>query len=427
MTRGSCDHGDVWRVLLVAIAACYKPAAETACGVRCADDGTCPGSLRCIEGVCHDPSGATCSGGSIDAPLPTDAPTDAPPDVAIDMAPGCYGHLGVSLCDSDAPPGTLSPPTTIDTSSKTGCTFVRNGICVVAAQNLDLSANIKVRGSSPIVFFASQTLTLDTGVLIDAASTHGINAPTGPGGSDPACSTNNLGGDENGTYGAGGGAGGALQGSGGPGGDGGSGTGNGGNGGTSASALTGVTTLRGGCRGGSGGGCSSFTIGGTGGHGGGAVYLLAGQLITVSGTVNVSGAGGNPAPASTACGGGGGGSGGLIVFDAPSSVFSSAVLLASGGGGGGSYNAGTAGTGTDPDIVQPTFAAIGGTGDPGHNGDGGNGSSVSQLAGLTGIAGGMVSGFTGGGGGGGGAGFIWAYGSATFMGATTSVPDMQFH
>ncbi len=408
-------------MLLVVIAACYKPAAETSCGVRCASDGTCPGSLHCgDDGLCHDESGTTCGGGT-DAPPQLDAPADA----AIDTPPGCYGgHLGVTLCNSDAPLGTYNPLTGIDTTTGIGCTAVKNNFCVVAAQNVDFNQDVAVYGGRPIIFFASGTLTVEPGVLIDVASKYG--ALPGPGSNPLACSAAINGGAEDGTYGAGGGAGGTLRGGGGVGGNGASSNGTGSNGAQPDTPLAGVSALRGGCRGGDGGGCTSFTSGGIGGNGGGAVYFLAGQLLEMKGMVNASGAGGGPGETTSACGGGGGGSGGLIVLDAPMVTFDNAVLLASGGGGGGSYNSGAASSGSDPAITAPRAAALGGTGDPGGSGDGGNGSSQSSLPGLSGVAGARSTGFTGGGGGGGGAGFIWDYcHNNSYTGTNTMVPDLQ--
>jgi hypothetical protein len=411
----------VWRVVFVAIAACYRPAAETACGVRCAADGSCPGSLRCIAGLCQDSNG-TCGSGPNDGPRPM----DAPPDVSIDAPPGCYGnHLGVTLCDGDAPAGTLHPVATINTTTGTGCT-ISGTMCLVASQDIDITQTVKVRGARPIIFFASRTITLEASMLIDAASTYG--SPAGPGGNDVACSASNGGGMENATYGGGGGAGGTFQGGGGLGGAGVGTSGANGNAGQPDTPLTAVTALRGGCPGGEGGGCTSFATGGGGGSGGGAVYLLAGQQITLFGTVNASGAGAAPGEPSSACGGGGGGSGGLIVLDAPTIQFGNALLLASGGGGGGSYNAGTANAGTEPTITNPTAAGSGGMGDPSGFGAGGDGSSNSSLSGAGGVAGVTLNANSGGGGGGGGAGFIWAYCTTqTYMGITTSVPDISFH
>jgi hypothetical protein len=131
---------------------------------------------------------------------------------------------------------------------------------------------------------------------------------------------------------------------------------------------------------------------GAGGDGGGAIQLVAGISISVSGVVHVGGKGGWNAGVYDATGSlsqqaSGGGSGGSILIEAPT-VDIRGTLAANGGGGGGNVP----GADATPDIQE----ADGGAGDEGHA-PGGNGSSASGLNGEDGTS--LQNATSGGGGG----------------------------
>ncbi len=141
--------------------------------------------------------------------------------------------------------------------------------------------------------------------------------------------------------------------------------------------LTSFEPLAGGCRGGahtdSG---STLALGG----GGGAVQLVAGAAIAITGSIDVGGGGGFP--------GGGGGSGGMIILQAPEVVVTGGVY-ANGGGGGACDAAGADGT-TD---LTPAAGAGPCGGTISNHQAGGAGGTVSAPAtagsvGLSGAAGG---------------------------------------
>jgi hypothetical protein len=100
-----------------------------------------------------------------------------------------------------------------------------------------------------------------------------------------------------------------------------------------ATAGAAPTGLRAGCRGGFGGSGGGGSTVGVGGRGGGAVYLIAGTEIQISGLVTAYGGGGGGGDEKG--GGAGGGSGGMIGLDAPVvTVAASGAVAANGGGGG---------------------------------------------------------------------------------------------
>jgi hypothetical protein len=401
------------RFTLVAVAACYKAGSEPACGVSCASDRWCPGSLVCGDhNLCNDPRGSACS---------TDATTgDAlvPLDAAIDAPKGCFGHFGVVVCPGDVTGTTGVAPPMIDTGNDNMCSFVRNGFCVIAGTTFTINDSVTITGTRPLVIYGSVDLTINAIATLDASShIHGL---TGPAANDPACTTLNLGGSDDGKDGGGGGAGGSFGTLGGSGGNGNGGNGVGANAGIPGTPVM-ATSVRGGCPGGTGG-KSISSPGAPGGSGGGAIYLVSGGTIAVSGAIAASGAGGSAGPASMPGGGGGGGSGGLVVFDAPSVTFNAgSVVVANGGGGGGSSRTTTATDGADPTITFPQTAAVGGKGNP-PNGQGGAGSTTaSPGAGTDGPAIGID---TGGGGGGGGGGHIVVF-SPSFTSNGTAVPGYE--
>jgi hypothetical protein len=327
----------------------------------------------------------------------------------------CYGTGIVRVCFAAAPttPLTISTPTTIDTASSAMCAATVSGadnFCVLVGTTITVNATLRANGTKPLVLIASDSITVTQ--LIDVGS-HRATQTTpefvGAGADPTAC----MAGTPAGTRG--GGAGGSFTGQGGNGGNG-AGTGAG-TGGRAVNGTTVATELRGGCPGQDGNGASR----GTGGHGGGAIYLIAGSSIDITGPgINAAGEGGNPGLPSggISSGAGGGGAGGMIGFDAPT-IACASLLLANGGGGGEGSGEITAGApGADP---STTAAAAGGTGGVGIGGDGGNG-SAGPAAGAGGSANNATSnsGIDGaGGGGGGGAGLIKAPATAS-LGAMVS-------
>lgn len=328
------------------------------------------------------------------APTESELPDAGTPDATRDPAgPVSFGKELMDVCMAPASltPVTFPAPVTIDTSNPLICT-VCGPYCVIAGTTLTVNATLRATGTRPLVLLASNSIIVNQ--LIDVGS-HRLPAESLGAGADPvAC----LAGAPPGTNG--GGAGGSFAGSGGMGGaaD--------GPGGVPASAATPFAPLRGGCRGQDGNGTGK----GTGGHGGGAVYLVAGSRIDITGPgINAAGEGGTGGAvvSGVPSGGGAGGSGGMIGLDAPT-ITCTGLLLASGGGGGqGSGTSATGSTGLDPTGVN---AAGGGT--PAMRGSacGGNGGDGSSglAAGAGASAGAPVCPGAGAGGGGGGAGIIKA-------------------
>jgi hypothetical protein len=278
------------------------------------------------------------------------------------------------------------------------CTFTQpqdSGLpplCVKAATNITISSRLGTKGAPPLVLLATGDIMIAQNGSIDVASHRGV----GDGAGTVNCSAGQkAGGSDN--NGGGGGAGasyGTIAG------NGGTGAGGGGSAGTADPATSPPPPgLNGACDAGDGG--SGGNGGGTNGNGGGAVYLVAGGTISISGLINASGAGarGGPKPKG---GGGGGGAGGMIVLYGHDVTFGSmAVLVANGGGGGGGATMGTdGGAGSDPDPSMPTLVGKGGLKGGPSAGAGGNG-AFGTTAAETGD-----SANDGGGGGGGGAGFI---------------------
>jgi hypothetical protein len=413
---------------LLALPACYAPSIVS--GAPCD-----PSTPSC-------PVGQTCQGSSdgfvclaTDAGVQGDADIDAPvpPDGGV-----CLGnHLLGSVCLTRAPTAavTLSGATPINSANVApgGCTEIlpQSGgpsLCIIAGTTITVPPNITVRafainpgtaaGTNPLVLIATQSIniqgTLDVashvGELIAGMPVLGAGARSAVG-----CTAINLDGTQgrpapnDRAFGGGGAAGGSLGSLGGAGGGGGNNNqvarGN-----PVAGAVP--TLLVGGCPGGNGGdGDGTDGGGGSGGGGGGAVYLLAGDSITITGKVNASGAGGGKGSAGTfsSGGGGGGGSGGLIGLEAPSvTVTSPGTLFANGGGGasGNGSNANDAGaSGADPSAAATAAAGASGTNGGGAGGNGSVGATAAS-AGRNGSNQPEAAG----GGGGGGAGVIRVFG-----------------
>ncbi|MGE0399306.1 MAG: hypothetical protein AB7T06_21520 [Kofleriaceae bacterium] len=311
---------------------------------------------------------------------------------------GCYGSGLVIVCPLAQPPTSydITVPTTLDTNVSGNCTMVNGtnvtGTCVVVAENITISHDLRGIGPRPLVLVATKTLRVSGS--IDVASHRDSQ---GAGVSTSVCA------GAQGPGGVGGGAGGSFGGQGGVGGNGDGG---------SAGPTTTPTSLRAGCRG--QGGAGPFGIGGTGSFGGGAVALIAGTMIEISGRVNASGEGGDGGELGAVAGGGGGGgggSGGMILIDAPAVAIMGHVFANGGGGGGGSSGVSNAGNGQDPPDAQ---TMPGGGTNAGGAGKGGRGTQGSTLDGGPGENQGSFG--NGGGGGGGGAGYIKIYGTPTISG-----------
>ena len=346
---------------------------------------------------------ATCGAAGVDAPHAVDAAPTV--DAARQL---CLGSGKWAVC-APMPTQPADLPGTLDTGSNPKCQtnlWTASGqqpdACfIVGTKITTLSGDVQVTGTRPLVLIAATTIEIS--VKLDVAS-H-IGGKTGPGGRNGSGCTGGAAGNPAATN-YGGGGGGSFQTAGG---------GGGGGNGVSASAglatnLVTPTQLMNGCAGTQGGGLTGQGIPGAGG---GAVYLLAGDSITIDGEIDASGAGGGANTDPTAPhfnGGSGGGSGGMIALVAPM-VTGSGSLYANGGGGGGGADGANmiGGAGMDPAVA--TTAAPGGGGTKGGVG------SVGTTAGVAGATGG--AGKSGGGGGGGG-GYV-AYDQA-FMGSLTVSP-----
>jgi hypothetical protein len=370
------------------------------------------------------------AGGNVDGGGDTMAP---PSDGSVCVGKGLLG----SLCLTRTPTSSVTlAGSTINTASTAAgnCTELHPqtggpSLCIVAGTTVNIASGTTVRGigPNPLVLFATQSIIIAGSLDVSTHSNETIGGTPALGaGARSAVDCAAIGTDgqpgkllNNNDLGGGGAGGGSFGTAGGAGGTG--GNGNIGHGNPVAGGAAGVVV--GGCPGGHGGDGSGGGGGGLGGNGGGAVYLLAGESILISGTINASGSGGGAGIDGifSSGGGGGGGAGGLIGLDAPR-VLNNGTLFANGGGGGGgggsqSINHGVAGG--DPIVVQT--AAKGGTGGGGGGGDGGDGSTGP----VTGVVGknSQNNSKCAGGGGGGGAGVIRVFGvSASTIGGTVSPP-----
>jgi hypothetical protein len=334
-----------------------------------------------------------------DAPRPHDARTiDSPPDV---YDPGCFGSGAFYVCLSGVPSGTITLPSTLDTTQcmpAGGQTAMVGAtpVCAIAADIITVDS-CGVTGGLPLVLVATSDININTS--LDASSSIGN---VGPGASFTGCATT-LGGAGGAT--GGGGAGGSFGSMGANG-----GTGGGTPGGTAApAAQSPVDTLRAGCPGGAGGGGGPAD----GGPGGGAVYLIARGSINVNGVITVSGAGGVGGHSSKG-GGGGGGSGGMIVVHAGQlQINSGGQVFANGGGGGGGANQIDGANGAN--ATQLGTAAPGGPDQSAGTCAGGDGAFQTSPATN-------VDGANGGGGGGGGVGVIRVLAGGTIPPGQVSPP-----
>jgi hypothetical protein len=345
--------------------------------------------------------------GHIDGP-----PADAQQCFGGGLATVCLTALPASNYDVDQ-----AASTTIASDSQCTQIVAQPGgpaLCVVAGVDVHIDGTLDATGARPLVIVATDTL--EVSGKIDVSS-YRILSGTGAllgehvGAGEAAanlCSGATAGGDDA-SGGGGGGAGGSFGGVGGAGAAGRNGAG--GTAGAAAAAVT-PTFVRGGCAG-TAGGRYANNAGGQGAHGGGAVYLIAGTQITITGTVQAGGEGGYAGDIGT--GGGGGGAGGLIGLDAPAVTITTGIVYANGGGGagGGGMNGGG---GQGASSMSATMAAKGGS----FNTNGGIGGDGSVGTTLGGGDGGTNN--NGGGAGGGGAGVIYVHPAQTLAG-TVSPPS----
>jgi hypothetical protein len=364
---------------------------------------------------CYDPSASPVCESTAAC---TDAGSDGPTQVC---AGDPSGLLPVTCFDPPPAPRTFPAGVAIMTSTDCDVPLVDHpDLCILAGESITFTGAGKVvaQGTRPLVLWSATTITIPAGLTLDVG-THDNGTP-GPGANDVECpavdgsantaSTPNIGsGGCGGPFGAPGGKGGAgaladtarVQ--------------------TECSPfVVELDRIRGGCRGGHGG--LSNVVGSlNGGSSGGAVYLMAASSITIKGTIDACGTGGNLANANniTQAGGGGGGSGGMIAFDTPSLVLDGArlVALAGGGSSGSGLDMGTVVQGVggqNPQVSPLGFASA--TSSIVNDNFGGGGT---MLAGDT--AGDVVVTNTGGGGGGGGgAGYIRRFPMTTPVDTSTS-------
>jgi hypothetical protein len=370
--------------VLAIVASCYRPRIEGACEVQCtAAAPACPSGLSCgADGLCFDDIECSLIDAGID-----DTPRDDTPPSGVCAGAGWLANT----CPLVIGPA-LALPSMIDT--QTDCTEVLGGHCMIAAEAIAVVGSVVVTGPRPLVLFAQTNINVAVSSVIDAASGSGIGCPTIATGASTTEAANATGGGPGGTLGGRGGSGGGAF--------------------AKVRAMSpvafAVTSFRGGCPGGSGG-VGPSTAPAPGGTGGGGIYLIAGQTITIVGTIRAAGGGGGGATpqVGVSAGGGGGGSGGMIALDAPT-IRVSGVLFAQGGGGGGGGRGGNGGSGSAALVIGNR--APGGPPAGPVSTSGGQGAGLGVMTGDN-AADSLDSG--GAGGGGGGAGIIKLFGAGVPM------------
>ncbi len=318
-------------------------------------------------------------------------------------APACIDGSWFSVCFDTFPRQDLALAGTIETDTDARCEVQAQGdggpdVCLIAATMIEVTSPLRPSGSRPLVLAAEQDVTVEALIDLDGGEKDAAaGANSGP------CTT--VASDMNG---GGGGGGFAADGA------------AGGRGqdyqfspaGSGPDSPVSVSFIRGGCDGASAGAGGSAIAGGTAG---GAIYILAGNVIdvTADGEITAGGGGGRGGGAPGGggfgdCGGGGGASGGLLAFDAPSVSVEGAVFATGGGGGGG----GAGGYGFFPGSIGDAgqtgtlSGGAGGTaGQGGGDGGSGGGGSLPALSGESAPASGYIV-EAGGGGGGGSEGVI---------------------
>ncbi len=384
---------------LLALGACSFPrASET---LACETTDQCDDGRTCVDKFCvfgADLPDAPSDSARFDCTQWTEPTHFAPCDIPQPTAALELTMAGVYTYDTDS--GTLTDPSTA-TSTPTNQPIGSAILISVDKLTIASGTTLRVVGAAPLIVASWTEIEIDG--TIDAGSTAlaagaGAN-PTECGLHAPTVGTAAAGG-------GGGGGGGGFQAAGGNGGDGSNANaGRNGDGGTLAT----LPLLLGGCAGAKGG--DGGSLAGVGGAGGGAFQLTAQGQITIAGTLNAGGSGGDPGVMNDNGGGaGGGGSGGMIGLEATMiSIPDGAVIACNGGGGGEGGDDNPAGRGIDG---TPTATrALGGSM---NNDGGGNGGLGSGGAILIGGQAGNDNGDGGGGGGGGGAaGFITVRGAVT--------------
>ncbi len=396
-----------WLAVALALApACFNPKFDNP---TCGPNGECPPNSTCVAGACV-----------VEGPDDASVDPDGDPDGAADSnGVTCQGTGVWEVCAATMPSTPVALATTsLNTTTATLCdpaadftSSTQPDVCVITATNITITGIVTVQGARPLVLFATGAITIGSGAVLDVGS-HRLTG-VGPGAPSAGCNAFAVtpGASANG---GGGGAGGSFMSIG----------GNGGVGGKDLAAA-GVAapvsqmpaTLRGGCNGQTGG--AALLAGGAAGPGGGAVFLVA-STISVTGSINASGAGGLGG-SQDAGGAGGGGSGGMIVLHATSFAGSGGGKLAANGGGGGGGAGSTMGQpGSDGSVTTLTVPAAGGNGGAGNgcSGTATGGAGFAATVPATKGTDGPASGECGGAGGGAGAGYIRA--NAAITGATVS-------
>lgn len=360
--------------------------------------------MSCISGRCHALGEVSCA--PVDGPSTIDVPSGS-------SGSACYGSGDVQICFAAPPTGIIasSDARAIDTTTGDGCvitTGLRAGpasVCVLAGSAVTVGTDVtfSATGTRPLVIVADDTITISGTLTV--ASTHAgqIGAGADSCASGPGQPGQGGGGGAGGSFGTLGGAGGRTA------------VALGGNAG-----LPSTSGVHGGCSGGAGGADGGGNGAGTPGAGGGAVYLLARNIVTIDGLVNASGAGGGAAVMLTGgAGGGGGGAGGYIGIDAPQIIVGGRVLAVGGGGGGGGATSelASAQPGSEAMTCSPATggaAASNGTASAGSGGDGSVDSSKNGGDGGSTSANAVPIG------GGGGVGVVRVFGALT--GSTCPAP-----
>jgi hypothetical protein len=337
-------------------------------------------------------------------------------------APLCFGTDGFAFCLTTVPIDMVTLVNSkIDTDVCTGqgtqfVDIAGVSACAIAATTITLPQGIVVSaiGSKPFVLAA--TGSMDVAGSLSVASS--VSGTIGAGADPLTCSMTGIAGSTAIDCG-GGGAGGSFGGIGGDGGECDTSTAATAAGSAAPAVTAPISTLRGGCAGGSGGGGNAgLGTGGVAGNGGGAVYVATRGALAISGTIDASGAGGGGVVTANKAAGGGGGAGGMIVVLSAPLDANGAVLIADGGGGGGGADmSNMGGSGSDPTMVAPITSASGGSGGGGAGGSGGDGADSASPAGAGSASPGPGG---GGGGGGGGLGVLRVFGDQDLGNATTS-------
>lgn len=356
----------------------------------------------------------------LDDPVDDDGAVDAGDDSTVTGdARRCFG-TELEVCLDPLPTDPIADFSgDLDTTTSPSCLASEATACVVAATDITIPSGktLQVTGGRPLVVIATGTLTI-AGML--DASSHAVPRKAGPAVLGATCNAFPVAPSSRG-----GGAGGSFAGLGGNGA--GAITPTVGNGGMPPPVIASIG-FRAGCPGQDSGSPTANRFG-LGGLGGGAVYVIAGAAIEVSGSLTASGAPGTGgecteanacgAGSGNAHGAGGGGSGGMAILEAPTVSVTGAVFADGGGGGEGSSVSLNGGDGKVPDGSGP---APGGGLDPGSPSNGGNGGAGSHAAAAA------VDAEPGddpgaGGGGGGGAGVIRLHGASAITGGGRVSPS----